>query len=565
MVGLTESQKITIPAISHQNFLSIILIMVLGFAAYGNSLNNGFIWDDDTLVEKNKYITDWSYLPHNFIKGIGGTEDKTRFYRPLQTVTYMIDYSLWKLNPKGCHLTNILLHIAVALSLYWLISIIFNDRFLAFLTGVFFVVHPIHTEAVTYISGRADPLAALLMLLCLTFYIISPPANIGAYCLMFLSYAAALLSRENSLVLPALILIYHYSFKSKLKVKAFMLIASVASVYILLRLTVLKFLLSDSIYSTTIGERLPGVFVAVTNYIKLLVFPFNFHMEYGRKLFHWNNPEAILGVMILLLLFIYAFTKRKDNQTLFFAMAWFIVALLPSSNLYPINAYMAEHWMYFPSIGFFLLIAKGLQLLLQSSQSRAVMVIFSLSLLFMYSLSTVKQNIIWGDPIRFYERTLKFAPESSLLYYNLGNAYKVADKNEEAIRAYQKSIDIEPNYVEVHNNLGTMYYRMSRNEKAIAAYKKAVEVKPDHAGPYYNLGLLYNKIGDTEKAIVSYKKAIEYNRNYAIAYNNLAIVYFQKKQFPLSVEYFEKAEELGFSNPAFSAVLKPYREWKEKK
>ena len=161
--------------------ISIVLIVLIGLAVYSNSLKGQFLWDDEGLIQYNPHIKNWGYLSKIFISNLrAGAGDSTNFYRPVQVFTYLIDYSLWKLNVIGYHMTNVLLHILVALSIYWLIQILFGDRILSLLTALFFVVHPIHTEAITYISGRADPLAALFILLCFIFY----KKNWHIHCLM---------------------------------------------------------------------------------------------------------------------------------------------------------------------------------------------------------------------------------------------------------------------------------------------------------------------------------------------------------------------------------------------
>lgn len=533
-----------------QIFLSITLIIVLGFAAYGNSLNNGFIWDDDILVENNEHIKSWSYLAQVFTKDLGaGTGNEFTSYRPIQTATYMMDYSLWKLNPRGFHLTNIVLHIAAALSLYWLINIIFNNNFLSLLTAALFVVHPIHVEAVAYISGRADPLSLLFMLLCFISYIKSPPSkHTGVYILMLLSYALALFSRENSLILPVLVLLYHYSFKKKIMVREFVSIVIIASFYVLLRMTVLKSMLAHAPYTTTALQRLPGFFVAVTTYVKLLFLPFNLHMEYGSAVFHWGNPQAILGVVLLLTLLIYAFRKRKDQKLVFFSVLWFFVALLPVANLYPINSYMAEHWLYLPSIGFFLIIAKAIHSLhkAKAGDFRILVTVLVMGLFIFYTTLTIKQNIYWGNPVSFYKRTLKYAPDSSKLHYNLGNAYGAIGKNKESIAAYKKATEIKPDYLEAYSNLGTIYHAINKNKEAIAAYKKAIAIKPDSAIAYYNLGNAYNTMSKSEEAIAAYKKVIEINPGYANAYTSLGNIYETVNKNEEAIAAYQKAVE---SNP----------------
>lgn len=541
-----DSPTTEIPISKKPILLSIILIMTLGFAVYGNSLNNGFIWDDEFLIEENKYLKDWSYLPLIFSKDVRvGEGEQNAFYRPLQMTTYMVDHSIWKSNPQGYHLTNIVLHIAAALALFWLIHVIFGSNFLALLTGIFFVTHPVHTEAVTYISGRTDLLALLFMLLCFVFYLKSlSSGRARMYFLMILSYPLALLSRESSLILPVLFLLYHYSFKKKIRVKEFASITSIAVIYVLLRVTVLKVALTGGPQTTTLWQRLPGFFVAVTNYVRLLFLPFNLHMEYGNELYHWGDLKAMTGVVLWFALIIYAFRNKRDNRLVFFSIALFIVALLPVSNLYPINAYMAEHWLYLPSIGFFLIAAQAVHSLYKVNNFRVLSVIFVLCLTIFYSYLTIRQNIFWGDPISFYERTLEYAPDSPRVQNNLGSAYNEINRNEEAIALYKKAITIKPDYPEARYNLGNAYKDMNRLEEAIASYQRATKVRPDYVQAYYNLGNAYKVLDKWEEAISSYKRAIEIKVDHERAYNNLGLVYADINKKDKAVTAYKKAIEI---------------------
>ncbi len=509
-----------------KNIFICCLIVILGLAVYANSLEGKFLWDDEALIEKNARIRDWSNIPKIFSETIGaGTKVNFSSYRPIQIFTYMIDYSLWRLNPKGYHITNTLLHILAALSLFWLISIIFKDNLLSMFTSILFVVHPIHTEAVTYISGRADCLAAFFMLLCFAFYIKQLNSkSLITYILMLLSYILALLSRENSLILPALLLLYHYAFNKKLNVKNFTSILGILFAYILLRATI--FIPSTNTHSFTFSQRLPGFFAAITNYLKLLILPFNLHMEYGLKLFSFQNPKVILGIILLFSLLIFAFKKKTKNNMLFFSMFWFFIALLPSSNLYPINAYMAEHWLYIPSIGFFLIFAKVLTYLYRTKDLKIPAIIFIISLIAFYSFLTIEQNNYWKEPLAFYERTLKCAPDAARPYYNLGKTYVDMGRKKEAIPLFERAIEIDPNYVGAYNNLAVGYYEEGKKQKALPLLKKALEINP----------------------------------NYAEAHSNLAIVYYYKNEHNLAIKHCDKAIELGHSiSPKFLELLKPYK------
>jgi len=228
-----ENQKHTDPeneTKSHNQkktaWLSVFLIIVLGFTVYGNSLHGQFFWDDDFLIKDNEYVKSWTNLPKIFTEDDGaGSGIRYAYYRPLRMVTYMLDYSLWKSDVRGYHLTNILLHILVGLCLYWLTVLLSEDRRLSLLTSIFFIVHPIQSETVACLSYRTDILATLLMLFCFILYIkrIALKAA-GPLLLIGLTYLAAILSKESALILPALLLLYHYAFKVKLKYKEFLTI-----------------------------------------------------------------------------------------------------------------------------------------------------------------------------------------------------------------------------------------------------------------------------------------------------------------------------------------------------
>ena len=529
--------------------ISIALIVVLGFAVYANSLKGQFLWDDEFLVVKNTYVKSWSNIARVFREDIaraGGL--KSAFYRPLQIITYMLDYSLWELNVHGYHLSNILLHVLAALGLFWLINILYHDQMLAFLTGLLFAVHPIHTEAITYISGRADPLVAVFILLSLIFYIKSlhQKRNVFYLC-MLLSYGLALLSRENSLILPALLLLYHYSFRERIKAKQFLSVLILAFLYVLLRFTLFKHFFSagELAYSSVVFfKRIPGFFVAITNYARLLFLPLHLHMDYGKMSFDFSNPEAILGVLIVLALFVYAKVQRKINGLVFFAVFWFFITLLPSSNLYPLNAYMAEHWLYLPSVGFFLILAGALSRLYRSRRFKNIALVLIVCLFSFYAYLTVRQNSYWREPVAFYKRALKYSPASPELNNNLGELYNDAGKPEEALSLLQEAIRLRPAYYNAHYNLGISYSALRKYEQAVTSYKQAIAFNPDNIKAYNNLGLTYRAMGKNEEALAEFKKAINTDPNYVKVYNNMGVIYHDIGNYKKAASLYKKAIEL---------------------
>jgi len=525
------------------NALFVSLIIILGFVVYFNALKGAFLYDDAKLVKNNVYIRNTSYLGSVITRDIfAGCGGRSNFYRPIQIISYMADYAFWKLNPQGYHLTSVILHILTALAFYFLARKLFKDRLLAFLAGAFFVMHPVHTEAVSYIAGRADLLCALF---ATTFFICYVKSLRGEGLIWHAAGATSLLlaclSKEYSLIIIPLILVYHLSFEEKFKAAPLLPAVIIMAGYAALRIFVLHFPAPRGLIPSTFIQRLPGFFIAITEYLRLLVFPFNLHMEYGTVFFSFTHPEAIAGIALFAGSIIYAFKIKQANRLIFFSVAWFFVALLPISNLYPINAYMAEHWLYLPSFGFFLIAADIFRKLYERGRLRYAAASVIICLAIFYAALTIKQNNYWKDPMFFYQRTLRYHPDNERMQTSLGNEYIIRGNYEKAIEAYRMAVEINPKYREAYNNLGYVYSELRRNEEALQMYKKVIELDPLFPQAYNNIGIAYSDSGNVEEAIKAYKKAIELWPYYAEAYNNLGTAYSRMGRSEEAIKAYEKA------------------------
>ncbi|MBL7068419.1 MAG: tetratricopeptide repeat protein [Candidatus Omnitrophica bacterium] len=529
--------------------ISAILIIVLSLAIYANSLNCRFIWDDELLIEGSPRIKDWRNTPKIFTESmVEGSGLRGIYYRPLQMFTHMIDYYLWGLDARGYHLVSILFHAMVALSLYWLINVIFEDKLLSLFASILFLVHPIQTEAVTYISGRSDLLSALFMLLCFILYIKGLRSeNIVRHLLMISCYILALLSKENSIILPLLFMIYHYVSKERFKIAVFTPIAGCAVIYLILRSNAA---LCSTPWINTIPERVPGFFAAVVTYIRLMILPFNLHVDYGGILFSFKDPIVITGFFITISLLSLSFIKRKKNRLVSFSILWFFIALIPVSGIYPLPFYMAEHFLYFPIIGFVLVMAGAITRLYRTKKFHLPALLFIIAISSIHSYLTLRQNSYWREPIAFYERTLRLSPESLMMRINLAGIYERKNDKKKAISLYKEIVELDRNHTATYYNIGRIYLGLENYREAIRFFKKAVEVNPDYARGYNGLGLAYAKRGDCEKAMPFFKKAIESNPYYAAAYNNAGSICLAIGENKEAMEFFNKAVEI---NPRYAA------------
>ncbi|MFH0877007.1 MAG: tetratricopeptide repeat protein [Candidatus Omnitrophota bacterium] len=556
-------------------FHAFLLTALVGLC-YFSVLRGPFLWDDLHLVVGNPTIKHLVRLPEVFTQDIGYAAGLPYgFWRPVAMALYALEYAAVGLNPCLYHATNIVLHICVAMLFYGLARFLLKDALIAFVAGAFFAIHPVHTEAVSYISGRADILAALFQLICFLMVVRhSPRRKYLRILLVFLSFGLALMSKESSIVLPFLLWAYFFSFKKKIELLDLCWVSGLAFVYGVIRLIFWP----GVVITTNLWERLPGFFAALLKYLGLLIWPVDLHMEYGQVLFDWTHPQVLGGILFFagMLFFLWRwrkeggvlYTPRPESRTLqgadefwplghpdfraqgtpgfsqgglHFAVLWFLVALLPHANLFPINATMAEHWLYLPSLGFFLILAQGLCWARRNPRLKYYTIGGIGLLAALASLGTIQQNSYWQDPALFYQRMLVYAPESPRLHNNLGMVYSQQRQFGLAIASFEKAVALDPKHASAYNNLGQVYGDLGQKDIALNYFQKSLAAKPDNAEACSYLCKLYKEQGRINEALTACQRAIAINPQYAQAYNNLGAIYHEEGQQVEAIKLFKQA------------------------
>lgn len=167
-------------------YFPILSLISVSFLVYLNALRGGFVWDDMVLIVDNEGIRKWGCFWEDFTRDFFDTTDdiidfKYGYYRPIISLSYMADYVLWGLNPWGFHLSNIIFHTICGILVYLIFNLLFDNRYTSLAASLLFVCHPIHTESVTWISGRTDVVAAIFFLSAFYFYqrtIHIPPSSL---------------------------------------------------------------------------------------------------------------------------------------------------------------------------------------------------------------------------------------------------------------------------------------------------------------------------------------------------------------------------------------------------
>lgn len=533
-----------------KNLKTILLLIVVGIAVWSNSVPNGFIWDDEQNIQKNEFIKHAQYLPKLFLTNqVAGANTSSNQYRPILMLTFFVEYHIAGLWAPLYHFDNAILHIANSILVLMIVGKLLKLRGhnfshapnIALAAGLLFLVHPMQTEAVSYIAGRTDLLSAFFMFICILLYIsdVSPAGSI-------IAFFFALLSKEPSIILPFILLSFNILLRRPFRTRQVFTLGCmgiISMIYVALRLTVfnfgntLNFYGRDNIYTTNIPYRIYTFLSTIPRYLKIIIFPKNLFAERILPIITTpKNSEVIFGFAVLFLLITACIMYRRRNPLITLSAIWIFFTMLFSTNiLVPVNAIMAEHWLYTPSIGIFLIltifvlqfyavlnrVARTLGLpkiwshvwvFLGNSAGQEPLyvkrvVINCILAVILSSLSyrTIVRNRDWHDPITFYLATLKFSPDSARVHNNLAMAYAEENKQTDAITQYKAAIALRNEYPQTHHNLANSYKALGKDDLAISEYRNALKINGNFLYSYTPLIDLLRKKGQTSEAE-------EYNR-----------------------------------------------------
>jgi tetratricopeptide (TPR) repeat protein len=504
--GADNSLLRKIAALFQRIWVRCTILALLGFAVHFPSLQGQLIWDDQYLARDNPFIKSPVLILESFRHYLF-LDSFSAHYRPVQNISYIFDYLIWNTDPYGFHLSNVLWHIGSGILLYLLLARLLRGfvgdsgaagrlsftSIAAFFAALLWVVHPVHSAAVDYISGRADSLAFFFGCGGWLLYLRARDARrpIIRYLVYFLaagSLLLALCSRESACLWVALFLGHLFVFEKgttrRAKFGALIACLFVVGCYAALRQ------LPDK-RTTTIASatgwpapvRATLMARALGDYGRMMVWPANLHME--RTVFEpeslqnsasWRNAVAaeylsIAGLILAMGLIFAASRKGPARGIRSFGAAWFIVAYLPTSNLFALNATVAEHWLYLPSVGF-LIFAAGCLLELANRSRRIAVAFVCLACLGLSARSFIRSTD-WVTAETFYQRTLAAGGKTLRVALNLGQVYSLKGEYVKAEALFRRVLEISPDYTIARNNLGEALFRQGKTKEAEAVFAAA--------------------------------------------------------------------------------------------
>ncbi|MBI3611510.1 MAG: tetratricopeptide repeat protein [Nitrospirae bacterium] len=547
-----------------------LLPLFLALSVNANALLNDFTWDDKILFVDQ---ADPAQKP------AGPAPIPGVYYRPLITWSYNLDRAIWGLNPFGFHLSVYLAHALAVLFVYF-IAVSFlrlyqypKEKGIALVTASLFAVHPIHSEAVAWISGRNDVFMALFLLVAFYAYLRYRQGTAAWVALPVFALGAVLglLSKETAIpflfIFPVCDFLFHHAGILKrqgIKDPATWIWIAAWVSFALYRLSHVEMPSAHREAAASLGNEIMTFFSALGYYLKLLFLPYPLNLfvhklPVGNLLALYYLALGTAGVAVLLWIAV------KKSRTLFaVGAAWFVLGMaaplvvpLAKVAVTPV----AERYTYLASGGFLLLVGLGGFEVRRWVQAQggllitARWVLMSLGLAVgLLSCLTIERNGVWRNEITLWEDAVRKSPEAVLPHYNLGIAYGAVGRREEAVQVYQAALKLDPAHSLAHNNLGNLYKEMGRFEEAVQEYQSAMKLQPDHAGasamakPHNNLGVVYKEMGRFEEAVREFQAAMQLQPNSANPRFNLGAVYEELGRLDEAIHEYRSGLEINPSD-----------------
>jgi protein O-mannosyl-transferase len=575
----------------------IAIITIVTYFVFSPSLQNDFTnWDDPDYVLHNPLVV------NNSVPVIKIFEQPVSLhYQPLTVLSLALNYQYGKLDPFGYHLENVILHLLNTILVFLFIFLLTRRNLLmAVIVSLFFGIHPMHVESVSWISERKDVLYVFFFLAGLITYLrYSESKKTTWYFFTLLFFILSCLSKEMAIVFPAILLLIDYLKGVKWNKKIFIEKIPFFFLAIIVGVIEIKIQSGNAGYNVknfSAFHRLLFASYASIIYIAKLFVPYKLSAFYpypdaiirkGIPLIYYFSPFILIGMLGVLF---YFFLKKE--KAIVFGLLFYFVSVVLVLQFIPINPGITpDRYSYLSYIGLLFIVAHLFNKIWQRKRGILASIKYPFTMLLIigsvvfsyqaYSRTQVWKNseVLWTDVIDNYpngyiaydncalyycdiheednamsllNKDLQLNPSDRDAYFNRGLLYSDHYKKKDlAIADYSKTIAIDPTYKKALLNCGLLYSGDGKYDLAIFDFTKAIVADPEYAGAYTDRGIAYYNYGKKDLAMADFTKAITLDSSNAEAYSDRASLYLESGKNDLAITDFDKAIKVDPTFPLF--------------
>lgn len=550
---------------------TILLICLFSFLAYANSLAGEFVFDDTDQIVENQNIRSWSNLAKAFTTHVWAFRERPGalnvppplpYYRPLFTVMLTVEYHLFGLWPQGWHLVSLLLHILCAAGVFYVILLMSGRNLVALFASIFFAVHPVHAESVSWISGMTDPLFGVFFLasFCLYLRARAPDErghpNRRVFALSLAMFVLATFAKETALSLVVLVFGYELIETSRQKTERLIIAAkralpyaAVALIYLVPRYLVLGELMwkNPQAPDRPVAYTLLTLPFVICSYIAHLLWPISLSVTYNTHFVttvtspRFLLPAAALGVALAALFFY----RKRAGREVWQGLLLVFVPLLPVLNLGQVSQeeYLVfDHYLYLSVAGLGYLVGIGvfkagaieskvhrveIADLRRPAFAAAAFVVIALA----FTVLAARENRPWANSYSLWSNVARVRPTYWAAHYNAGLALLDAKRFDEARVSLERATGLKPDEPNVLDALGRSYDGKGEISSAVTSFKRAIDINPGMFESYNNLGTVYFKNKDYALAEANFTAALRLKPEVSASRFNLGLCYARQGRY----------------------------------
>lgn len=519
-----------------ENIFALIFLLIAVLMVYSNSFQNGFVSDDVDGVLRNKNIAEWSYA----------TSSTLGFFRNL----FMMSIAkVFGIVPFWFRFFSVISHILTVFVVYFLFSLT-GRKNLSLIGAIFFAIHPIIVESVTWISGGVYTNYTLLLLLAFVFHIFSAK-NKYLLVVSWGLFIIALFTSVNSVVFAPMIFVYEFAFSDfKTAFKRTWSYWTILGLFVMSAVVPGFMKRKESLTSTFYQESgmdnpLLVVTTAIFEYIRLIFWPKDLTLYHSQL--DISNMMFFLRTVFLSFYLYLTYFFFKKNRMIFFWMSFFIICLLPFMTPFRISWIVAERYVYMSSIAIFFLVAYFFDRFLENDKVKNFLYIVLIVIIVLLGFRTILRNFDWVDADTLYLSMEHISYNDPKTHNNLGDVYGRRGDFVKSEAAFKKAIELKPNYGDAYFNLGNTYLQWGQDKwaSAEANYKMALSLNPDIWQGYAQLAYIYYNIGQQDLAYENIQKSISLHKESVFSFNLAAMISAARNDTDAARKYLNQAIKIN--------------------
>jgi tetratricopeptide (TPR) repeat protein len=577
--------------------LICLVIIVATFIAYEPIRHNGFVdYDDNQYITENRTISSGitlHSLNRMFLAHHG-------MWHPLTTFTNMLDCEFFDLNPFWHHFVSLLIHIADAVLLFWLLTYLTGAIWPSAFVAAVFALHPLQVESVAWASERKNVLSGLFWFLTMLVYAwYTRKPGTSRYLLLVLIYGLCIMTKPTVITLPLVLLLLDYwplerfnpgrAAERKGVSPGRLLMEKIPLLLLSVFLGAITVFVQQQGGTIVTSDRLPidvriaNALISYIKYIGKFIWPIALAIIYPHPGKNFSEELLLISFLLFVLISAVCIYLGRRKRYLAVGWLWFVGTLVPTIGLIQAGTQaMANRYMYLPMLGLLFIIAWSVKELVANRSRLKIIMAGSAALLLLCALAITRMNVrYWQNSNTLFEHTLKVIPGNDNAEYQYGLILFRQGRLDDAISHFNSAIRINPalipprseigfilikqgkvneaidylnellrygDFPRAHYYLGVALMMESKYVEAIKHFRASLIQDPRQPDVLYKMGVALLSTGNPNEAIIAFNKVIKLNPADAETYINLGKAYQQLGRFVPAIEAWSKAAQLSPDN-----------------